>query len=119
MAFTKINPIGPAVTAVILVLGLLWLGWELTSVREEKDLIETGKCTKPQRVQPCLVLEFSTWTEKRFDGDVFPEGKCSFGSVAHYCQICGYNLSKEGRRKLMKMMLEHDYGNKSFGEDWK
>ena len=105
MQIRKTNFVGMVVVLALLAVGILLMGWWLMEEREEKELLRTGKCIKPSRVRPCLVLEFPN-EEQNLSGAVFDEGQCSYHSQKDYCWICDRDLTSEGRKKLMKLMLE-------------
>jgi len=101
----KFNTVGVAVTLVIAVGGIIFLGLELQRTQAERDLIAARECSGPTEKTPCLVLTFPQLKHQRLGGVTFDYGTCSKDSVGPRCEICGYDLSLTGRVELTRQML--------------
>lgn len=103
----KIARIAPIIVTVICIMGIIFLGLLLIGERDEnKRLRESMVNVPPSQVEPCLIMEMPAFQDMSMEGAIFKEGTCSKGSWAPICQICGDDLSSEGRKQLMRTLLK-------------
>ena len=100
----KANKVAPIVTILILMVALFLVALMLLDEREENQRLRAGMVNVPSKVEPCLMLTLPAFRGMNLEGSVFNEGTCSKGSRSPVCQICGPDLSNEGRKQIMRVL---------------